>query len=123
MSFFHAASTASLLLVAAGLVSRRRRLLHVRLMLTAFAIDVALLLFIEIRRGAVEKVITAGRALLTFHVAVSVLMLAGYVVQLTLGMRILRGSEGHRRMHALCGACFCVFRLLNYVTSFLVVAR
>lgn len=108
-------------ILAAGLVLRRRRQVHWKLMAAAFAIDVSLVLIIELSRGAVETGMSTTSPLMMFHIAVSVGTLAGYGVLIYLGRRLLRGDESARRMHWRAAAGFVVLRTLNYVTSFMIV--
>ena len=120
----HILSTVVLLLIAAGVYYRKRTRLHLGLMTSAFVLDVALVLWIEITRHAIEKTVSPSHhigALLWFHIAVSVGVLVAYVWQIQLGRRLLRGLAAARGLHLKLGATFCTLRLLNYVTSFLIV--
>lgn len=106
-----------------GVALRRRRATHVAIMRSCFAADVLMVLLIELQRGAVkqtmEQVQSMSKGLLSFHIAVSVLALVFWVVQLRSGSRILKGAPigpAHRRGAAL----FLIFRLTNVVTAFMV---
>jgi len=116
---FHAISTLVLLLLAAGFLSRRRRRIHIPIMLAAFGLDLSLVLAIEITRGAIRKATTAPPPLLLFHVLVSVLALVFYGAMYVLGRRVQSGAEQlrpwHRRTALVFGAC----RATNYVTSWM----
>jgi hypothetical protein len=120
----HLLSTLVLLLIAAGVYHRKRTRLHLGLMTGAFILDVAMVLWIEITRHAVENTVSPAHhtsALLWFHIAVSVGVLVAYVWQIQLGRRLLRGLVATRGLHLKLGVTFCTLRLLNYVTSFLIV--
>jgi uncharacterized membrane protein YozB (DUF420 family) len=117
----HAISTVVLLLIAAGVYYRRQTRIHLRLMLAAFALDVSLVVYIETTRHAVEKVAHHTGMLLWFHVIVSVAVLIAYVAQIQLGRRILKGFVASRGLHIKLGLTFCTLRLLNYITSFIIV--
>lgn len=120
----HLLSTIVLLLIAAGVYYRKRTHLHLGLMTSAFVLDVVMVLWIELTRHAVEKTVNPEHhtgALLWFHIAVSVGVLVAYVWQIELGRRLLRGLAATRGLHIKLGATFCTLRLLNYVTSFLIV--
>jgi len=118
----HAISTVAVLVIFAGLWFRKRdRRLHKRLMLSAFAIDVGLVLYIELTARAVEQVDRDMGGLLAFHVAVSVGAVLLYLVMFALGWRLDRGHEGARAWHRNCGVAFVALRLTNYVTSYVVV--
>jgi hypothetical protein len=117
---FHIASTFVLLLLAAGITLRRRRRIHVPIMIAAFGLDLASVLAIEFSRGAIKKAISAPPPLLLFHVSVSVSALVFYIVMFVLGERVRNGAEQlrpwHRRTAWLFGAC----RTANYVTSWMI---
>jgi hypothetical protein len=117
----HALSTVVLLLIAAGVYYRKHTRIHLRLMLAAFIIDLSLVVYIEVTRHAVEKVAHHTGLLLWFHVVVSVAVLIAYVAQIQLGRRILNGFVASRGLHIKIGLTFCTLRLLNYITSFIIV--
>ncbi len=120
MSPLHVASTVILVVLAIGLGSRSDRRLHRTLMLVAFAADLAMVLYIEATRGAVEKVAAGPSPLLWFHVVVSVGVLACYVGMISLGTRLFAGRRELRHWHRYLGVTFVVLRGLNYVTSFII---
>jgi len=117
---FYIASTIVLLILAAGFYFRRRREVHIPLMIVAFSVDLAAVLAIELTRGAVNKATSAPSPLLLFHVVVSVFSLGCYVVMFVLGDRVRKGATGlqpwHRRTAMVFGAC----RSANYVTSWMI---
>lgn len=117
----HWLSTLVLILISAGVYYRRKPRIHLRYMLSAFVLDVSLVLYIEISRHAVEKVVHHTGLLLWLHVLVSVAVLTAYVAQIQLGRRILNGFVASRSLHIRLGLTFCTLRLLNYVTSFMIV--
>lgn len=116
----HLISSAVLLLIAIGFRYRRDPAVHVRFMTAAFAIDLALVLYIEGTRHAVETVVGGPRPLVWFHAAISLGVLALYVTQLSLGRRLLAGRPASRRVHIALGLTFLVMRGLNYATAFVV---
>lgn len=82
----HLASSLVVVLLAVGLWFRHRRpRLHLRLMISAFVLDLLLVLYIEIFRHAVEKVVARVSPLLWFHAGVSVGVLLCYVAMILLG--------------------------------------
>ena len=119
----HTVSTLVLLLIAAGIYFRKQTWIHLRLMLTAFVIDLSLVVYIEATRHVVEKVSHHTGLLLWFHVLVSLAVLIAYVAQIQLGRRILNGSVASRGLHLKLGLTFCTLRLVNYITSFMIVGR
>lgn len=118
--FFYIASSVVLLILGFGLIVRKNRDLHIKVMTTAFVLDVLLVLIIEIQRHAVEKVVTQHlQPILLFHVIVSLLVVVGYVWQVILGRKILANVPNARTWHMYSGAIFMLLRLTNYVTSFM----
>jgi len=117
---FHAASTLVLVILVAGILLRRRRRIHIPVMLAAFSLDLASVLAIEVTRGAIRKATSSPPPLLLFHVIVSVFALLFYGVMFVLGERVRKGAEQlrpwHRRTAWLFGAC----RATNYVTSWMI---
>lgn len=118
-------STLVLGLILLGFSFRRTPKVHIPCMLTAFALDLGLVLYIEFSRQAVERVSQEiqhpSHWLLLFHVLVSVTVLVLYVVMLRLGLKLFKGEESQRHLHRRLGFCFLVCRLSNYVTSFWVI--
>ncbi len=121
MSMLHLLSTAVLVLIGAGLYYRRRTRLHLGLMVMALAVDLGLVLYIEITRSAVETVRTAPLGpVLTFHIVASVLVLIIYLVQVGLGIRKLRSGTSSHLAHRYLGMAFVVLRVANYATSYMI---
>ncbi len=116
----HALSTVVLILVTAGVMARRRPAVHLRLMTTAFFIDLGIVLYIETTRHAIERVTGPAGPLIWFHASISTLVLLAYLGQITLGRRMLTGRATSRRAHIALGLTFCVLRGTNYVTAFMV---
>ena len=116
-------SVGVLVLLAFGIYHRHRPSLHIPTMLACFAIDVGNVIYIEVRRGAVEKTIstagTAGEWILKLHILVSVLSIVGYLVAVITGVRLLRKGRG-RLAHRLNAVIFLSLRVTNYLTSFYV---
>ena len=92
-------------------------------MFTCFGIDVANVVYIEVRRGAVETAVRsftgAAELVLRFHILVSVLTVLCYLVAAATGLRLLYRGEG-RRFHRANAVVFILARTANYVTSFYV---
>lgn len=125
MNVTHAVSLLACAFIVAGLVFRRDRARHRACMLAAFVIDMLLVFWIEVTRGALATTVGAGERsapgpLLAFHIAVSVATVALYVIQLGSGTRLFRGRELSRTLHRRSGWAFVVFRFTNLGTSFLV---
>lgn len=110
-----------LIIIAFGIYYKKKRAVHYSLMGSAFVIDVALVLYLEFTRGAIDKAMNPSGPLLIFHIAVSVVAMLLYLVQFYLGYRFIKGRSGSIKMHRYCGITFVLCRVTNFVTSFMVV--
>jgi hypothetical protein len=90
-------------------------------MLSAFSADLILVIYIEVMRHAVEKVISRASPLIWFHAGVSLAVLVCYGIMLYLGRPMLKANYQTRGLHRKVGMAFLVLRGLNYVTSYMVV--
>jgi uncharacterized membrane protein YozB (DUF420 family) len=119
--WYYIGSTISLVLIGLGLLRRRNRRQHIPLMLSALTLDFLLVLAIEIRRHAVEKILAHHVSPLTvFHAGVSALVLIFYLIMAYYGYRILRNVPGAQQHHRQLAGVFITLRLLNFITSFFV---
>ena len=122
-----ALNTAALLVIAFGLLLRRRPRAHIPIMLVAFVADIVNVLIVEVHArntkgaGAVEQTVHmldgSGSALQYVHISTAVLSIVGYVVAIVTGRRLLKTGRG-RGAHKLNAGIFLVTRLVSYVTSF-----
>lgn len=110
-------------LVVVGLLKRTERKTHIAMMISALAIDLGLVLYLELKRGVVESI--PGRelsGLLIFHIALSVVVLGLYGVQLYTGIKKkLKGlpCPTHKR----AAIAFVITRFGNLITSVLVMQQ
>lgn len=109
-----------LLLMIAGIVVRRRRKLHVKIMSIAMIWDVILILQIELSRSAVLKASKAMTNALALNVhvsfAVSTVILYGFMVYT--GRKLLSGDNTIRPRHKVLGWTTLTMRILTFITSF-----
>lgn len=108
-------------LILYGVVQHARRTLHVRVMTVAFCLDILMVLIIELSRNAIEQAVGPTSDLMKFHVAVSVLALVFWVLQIVTGRQILRGQPKRPR-HRIQAWTFLLLRGANLVTAFMVSA-
>lgn len=113
-------STLVLLLILFGILNHRKRHLHMTLMTAAFLIDLALVLYIEFTRAAVEQAVDGVEGLLLFHIIVSVITLLLYIVLIGLGVQWFKGKPNVAVLHRNLAYVFVLCRLTNYVTSFFI---
>lgn len=107
------------LVVLAGYSFRRTRGWHMRLMTSAFVLDMALLLYVELTRNAIKTSVAPPHPFVTLHVLISVLVLALYARQLYTGLRFYRG-RARIGGHGGSGRWFLGLRTANLVTSLFV---
>ena len=107
-------------MLATGVLFRRRRRVHIPLMLTAFAIDLGIVLYLEIARHVIESLVDRPMTtLLVVHILLSVLVLVLYVVQVVTGIKKFRGQPV--AIHLKVAVVFMICRLGNLATSMMVV--
>jgi uncharacterized membrane protein YozB (DUF420 family) len=110
------------LLLAFGIIKAKVRKIHVPVMITAFILDVGLVLWIELSRQAVERVAAeTNNTFLLFHAAISLLVIVLYILLLITGSKFIKHGERNIYLwHKRLAVLFIVLRLTNYVTSFFV---
>ena len=116
----YALSALILAVIGAGLWFRHNRAVHPKIMFGAFTADVALVLYIELTRGAVERVVSEVNVILWIHAAISLTVVLLYLTMIVLGLKLKGGNEAVRNAHRNLACAFVVFRSANFVTSFMV---
>lgn len=118
---FYIGSSVVLLILAIGIWQRRNRKVHIPLMISAFTLDVLLVLIIEIQRHAVEKLVAQELSPFTmFHAGISLLVLLLYGAMGYTGYQLAKNNAPFRPWHRSFSIAFVGLRLTNYVTSFFV---
>src|SRR5690606_28639787 len=119
---FHAQSAIVLRILYAAFYYRRERMRHVPLALTGLICDLVLILQIELSRAAGEKAlqVVTNTALLNYHVAVAITVVALYAILIGLGLAILAGRRELIRVHKPVGILALVLRTSTFVTAFLI---
>lgn len=121
----HLISTLVLVVLAYGLWQRHQPMRHIPAMLTAFATDLVLVVYIETTRHAVEEVAhdainPASHALLLFHATISLMTVLLYTAMTYTGYKVFSGRRELLPVHKKLARVFIAFRVVNYVTSFMV---
>ena len=115
-----AQSLCIVLLMLFGILKRRQRQLHVKVMSLAMIWDILLILQIELSRSAILKASKAvdNPMILNIHVsiAVSTVILYGFMVYT--GRALLSGRNEVRNKHRILGYATFFMRILTFVTSF-----
>ena len=106
-------------LIVVGLLNRRRKRVHIPLMLSALIIDLSMVLYLEIRRGVIESIPQRPMTpLLIVHILISVTVLVLYGMQVYTGIQNAKGRRS--RQHPRVGATFVVLRFANLLTSWMI---
>lgn len=89
-------ATVAWLILVAGMLAWRRPRAHVSLLIAGMTIDIALVLYLQVTRSAIQTALSfESPALRQAHIAVSALALVLYFPALWTGYRALRdGSDG-----------------------------
>lgn len=107
-------------LMTIGIVLRKNRVRHVRLMITALIWDILLILQIELTRAAIGKASGALKnpLILNVHVLLALTSVILYGFMVYTGRKVLRNEGGFRDLHKILGWATYVIRFLTLVTSF-----
>jgi hypothetical protein len=111
-------SIIAFLIMLVGFLCRRRRKIHIPSMIAAFALDMALVAYIELTRHAIEQATSSPGPLMTVHIIISVLVVLLYFWQICTGIGKVRGRRHPSHGHT--GLSLLILRFLNLVTSFMV---
>ncbi len=113
------------LLMAYGITQHSKRVKHKKIMLTAMAWDVILILQIELSRGAILKASKAvsNPLLLNIHVSIAVATVLLYGFMLSTGNKVMKGNEKILKRHKTLGWTTMAMRVLTLATSFLAVTE
>ncbi|WP_408099065.1 hypothetical protein ACJVC5_09125 [Peredibacter sp. HCB2-198] len=108
------------MLMIAGIVVRRKRQLHVKIMSLAMIWDVLLILQIELSRSAILKASKAvsNPMMLNIHVAIAVTTVVLYGFMVYTGRALLSGQSQIRSKHRILGYSTFLMRVLTFITSF-----
>lgn len=106
--------------MASGILVRRNRKLHIKVMSLAIIWDVILILQIELSRSAILK---ASKAMsnafaLNVHVSIAILTVVLYGFMIQSGRQIIKGRGDLRKKHKILGFTTFSLRILTFITSF-----
>lgn len=105
-------------LLVVGYFNRRKRKIHIPMMLSAFVIDMIIVLIIEFSRGAIKTAQAKMGPLMIIHIIISVSVILLYIGQIVSGIKKAKG--GTCNWHGRTGLILLIARLGNLVTSFMV---
>lgn len=123
-AIFQLQSICILVLMYVGVIFRRNRRLHVKLMASSMVWDILLILQIELTRSAIikasESMIGSKSLILNIHVAMAIACVILYGFMVASGRRLLKGETGIRARHRMLGISTLILRTLVFATSFFV---
>ncbi len=106
-------------LIVLGVLNRRRKKVHIPLMVSALAIDLGIVLYLELTRALIESIPNRPMTgLLIFHITLSCIVLALYGCQVYTGIKNARGQRS--AWHARIPIWFILARFGNLITSYFV---
>lgn len=104
-----------------GMVLRRHKNLHPKLMMTGILTDVVLVLILEIQRSAIKTAVSFSLTLpQQLHIAFSLLAILYYIPVFYLGMKRVNGTATlkQQRLHVRLGVMALAFRTLGFILMF-----
>lgn len=109
-----------ILIMVIGILVRRNRKLHVKMMSFAMIWDVILILQIELNRSAILKASKAvsNPLILNVHVGIAVATVLLYGAMVYTGRALLSGKNEIRPKHRFLGYSTLFMRVLTFITSF-----
>jgi hypothetical protein len=116
--FLKLAGLAVFALLLVGFAQRHNRRIHIPIMVTAFLLDMGLVMWIELARGAVEQLTGPTAPMMKLHLFLSIGTVVLYLTQIISGY--VKARYGGASIHLYTGYTFLLFRFGNLVTSFLI---
>lgn len=107
-----------------GVMNRKNRVLHVKVMASSIIWDLVLILQIEISRSAIAKAakILTNPIMLKIHLFFAVGSVVLYIVMVITGRRMLKNDPTIRTTHKRVGWTTLTFRIMTFITSWWAVA-
>lgn len=115
----HGLSLLVCIMLVVGVIWRRKRNVHIPLMLGAIVIDLGMVLYIEFSRGAVEQAQSKMGTLMKVHIAISIGVLVLYGIHVCTGILMARGGKVGG-IHGKIMLPTVGLRILNLITSVMV---
>jgi len=111
-----------LLLMFYGIKNHAQRSKHMKIMCTAIAWDIILILQIELSRDAIAKAskVLSNPMMLNIHVSIAVSCVLLYVIMIITGRKVIAGNNTLLPRHKLIGRITIILRILTFITSFFV---
>ena len=119
-------ATLAWLFLVSGYLSRKRRRAHVTLGLTGIFLDIALVVYLQVTRHAVQTAAAFTlKGLQQMHIGVSTVALVLYFPVLLLGMNLFHDSKNLRlrALHKRIAVTALIFRTLGFLFMFSMLTR
>lgn len=111
-------SGAVLLLIFIGFGFRRKRRIHIPIMIGSFVLDLISILYLELNRNVIFKAYdNILKELMPIHLFFAVVTLVGYGIAMYTGRKIAKGAP-ISALHRINAFCFLTARTGVFVTSF-----
>ena len=114
-------ATGAWLMLVLGVFARKTRRVHVPCMLVGIATDIALVLYLQVTREAIQTALSFKLELLKqIHIGLSTVALVLYFPVLYLGFRLLQGKGSYklRMLHIRVAVTAFFFRCLGFMFMF-----
>ncbi len=108
-----------LTIIFIGLIFRKKRKLHIPIMLTAIIWDIILVIEIEVFRSATDKAIkfATNSTLLNVHIIFATLTIILYFVIISTGLLVIYYKISLIKTHRIIGIMAVIMRILVLITS------
>ena len=108
-----------LCLIFVGVYFRKKRHIHVPIMLTSLILDLSAVVYLEMDRNVIMKAYErTPESLMKLHLLFAVTTLIGYGLALVTGINLLRGNNKVRYLHRINACVFLIARTGVLITSF-----
>ncbi len=112
-------ATVAWLLLSIGLFNRHKKLIHIRCMVSGIGLDIALVLYLQLTRDAVQQAAEFSLPVLhQFHILFSTLALLLYFPILFLGFQLVKGQLEYLALHKKLGISAYLLRSAGFVFMF-----
>ncbi len=107
-----------LALIFVGFLFRRKRKVHIPIMIVSFVLDLISVFYLELSRDVIFKAYdTISKELMQIHLLFAVVTLVGYGIAMYTGRKIAKGAP-ISALHRINAFCFLTARTGVFVTSF-----
>ena len=116
-----AIATLAYTILVSGLVVRKNRRIHPKLMATGIGIDLLLVIVLQVQRSVIQSALTESYSLLQWgHIGASVIAVLLYFPVVYLGIQRLRGKGGPngRLRHIRWAVTAFAFRSVGFLLMF-----